>query len=110
MITHTDGCITISLPNTTKEQLGTKLVLINPISINNLFSSMAEHYPVKLENLPDIPEFINIQSKQLPEHYAVVSQDSFSQFIMDLESSVDLITRNEFISKHKINSHSFDIS
>lgn len=110
MLNHTSNGHTIFLPEDTIQKMGHKLVMINPDSINRLFAIMTSFYPVKMENLPKIPELIHIQSDTLPECYGVTSDNAFEKFIQNLNDSVDLITKNDFLRRNAINSYRFTLS
>lgn len=110
MIKHQSEDHVIELPENIISLLGTnRLCLINPVKIMKIFDTLVEKYPVKKENLPDIPTFINIKSDTLPEFYAVISFHDFLVFNSILDDVIDPLTKNLFLSFNKINFYQFDI-
>lgn len=108
LIKHESGKHSFYINENVIQELGHRLVLVNPEAINRIFDTMVKHYPVKSDELPKFDKLINIESETLPNHYAVCSQDDFDLFIKELNKT-DLITKNDFLINHKINSYSFTL-
>lgn len=109
MITYTSEGLTILLPESTPTVLGKKLVLVNPERIEALFKTLVSFYPVKLEALPVLDNTLKIESEKLPKTCVVCSESDFQTFVDNLKESVDLITYNDFLINHPINTYHFSI-
>lgn len=108
LIKHENGNHSFYLKEEVVQELGHKLVLVNPERIKRIFDTMVKHYPVQSDSLPTLDKLINIDSETLPNHYAVCSQESFDLFIKEL-NDIDLITKNDFLVNNKINSYHFTL-
>jgi hypothetical protein len=109
LIKHENGSHSFSIPKSAVEKLGSRLVLINLDRIKNYFETMVKHYPVKAENLPVLKDYVNIQSKTLPNTYVVCSETDFKEFVDGIKNNVDLITRSDYLANNKINSYHFEV-
>lgn len=93
-ITVSENSSSITFSDSAKTLFGSDLVLFNPSLIDFLFKEISEKTPNKLENLPDIPNYVDAEFKNQDStaNYGVTSEFMFKKFVKELKKSLDLIT------------------
>lgn len=105
----TSGGHTIFLPFNTTAKLGNKLTIVNPESIEKIFNTLVEHYPIKRDSLPKLGTTLTYKSKTLPKTHVVCSTHDFQKFIKTLKENFDLITINNLLKNQPIGGFNFEI-